>query len=107
MAKNETAKICAILSYFLLGIIWYYADDKMRKNKLAGHHAKQALVLFIAYVIYQVAFGLLTLITLGLFALVGWIGFVLFFAWWVLGIYYAFTDQKEELFWIGQFAKNL
>lgn len=105
MAKSD-AKICGILSYFLIGIIWYFADDKMRKNAYATFHAKQALALFVAFVIWKVAFFLLTAITLGLFVLVGWIGFLLFFIWWILGVYYALTEQKKELFWIGQFAKN-
>ena len=44
-AGNE--KLCAILSYLLIGIVWYFADDKLRKSEFAKYHVKQGLFLFL------------------------------------------------------------
>lgn len=104
--KNEQSKVCAILSYLLIGIIWYYADDKMRKDRFAGFHAKQALVLLIACIAWNILFAILTMITFGLFALIGWIVSLLLLVWWIMGLIYAITGQEKELFWIGQYAKK-
>jgi len=103
MAKNDNAKLCAILSYFLAGIVWYYVDDKMKKNKFAEFHAKQALVLLITSIIINVVGMIIPII--GWFIILP-IGGLLVLIWWILGLIYAATDKKTELFLIGQFAKK-
>ena len=45
--KNDNSKLVAVLSYLLIGIIWYFVDDKVKKNAFAKFHVKQALNLFI------------------------------------------------------------
>ena len=102
--SNDNAKICAILSYFLVGIIWYFVDEQMKKNAFAKHHAKQALVLLIVSVIWNVAYVFLSIITLGLFALVGWIVSLGLFVLWIIGLVYAITDKKTQIPLIGGFA---
>ena len=39
--KNE--KLVAILAYFLVGIIWYFADENMKNSSLAKFHTKKIL----------------------------------------------------------------
>ena len=57
--KVENEKICAALSYILIGIIWYFADEKMKKSELARYHAKQGLVLLIAAICYSIVLSIL------------------------------------------------
>lgn len=106
MAKNDNAKLCAILSYFLAGIVWYYVDESMKKNKFAEFHAKQALVLLLVSIIWSVVSGILTMLTLGLFFPLALLGNLFLFVLWIMGLIYAATDKKTELFLVGQFVKK-
>ncbi len=113
MAKSNDAgneKTCAVLSYLLIGIIWYFADEKMKKSSAVKYHVKQGLVLLIAWVIYSIIISILlwplVLMSFGafypliqLFNLVPWI-FV------ILGIINAANGKQKELPIIGKFAKN-
>ena len=55
----DEGKACAALSYLIVGIIWYFVDDEMKKNGFAKYHAKQGLVYLIASVIYSIALSIL------------------------------------------------
>ena len=96
----EEGKVCALLAYLLVGIIWYFADEKMKKNNFAKYHAKQALVLLIVSVVGS--------LVLGIIPVLGWIVLPFFslatviFA--VLGIINAANGAQKELPVIGQFA---
>ena len=57
-ASVENEKVCAILSYLLIGIIWYFADEKMKKSNFAKFHVKQGIVLFIAGIIVSIVYGI-------------------------------------------------
>ena len=102
---------CAILSYLLIGIIWFFVDDKMRKNNYAKFHVKQALILLLAWVVVWVALAILGLI-IGWIPVVGgvvmWIlrivfGLILFIIW-LIGILAAATSKEKELPVIGTYA---
>ena len=103
MAKKteiENEKVCAILSYLLVGIIWYLADEKMKKSQLAKFHAKQGLVLLIVSVAGHIILTLIPIIgwvILPFFSLV-----ILIFA--ILGIINAANSTHKELPIIGQFG---
>ena len=58
MSKKEIeeGKAAAVLSYLLIGIIWYFVDEKMKKNSYVKFHVQQAIVLIIASVIYSFQF---------------------------------------------------
>jgi uncharacterized membrane protein len=110
MTKNDTAKICAVLLYVfpIVGIIWYLVDEDMKKNLFAKYHLKQALMLFIVGLIfsavYTVIYIILSVITLGIFALIGWIGYFLPFIWVIQGLIYSIKEEKKPLWVIGDFA---
>src|SRR4030042_2111361 len=102
---------CAILSYLLIGIIWFFVDDKMRKNNYAKFHVKQALILLLAWVVVWVALAILGLI-MGWIPVAGgvvmWIlrivfGLILFIIW-LIGILAAATSKEKELPVIGTYA---
>jgi uncharacterized membrane protein len=105
--KKKNTNLCAILSYLLVGIIWYFADKKMKKDKFAKFHVKQAIVLMIAWIIWSVAVAVLMSLTMyslvplmTILQLVPWV-FV------VLGIINAINNKQKELPLIGKYAKKL
>jgi uncharacterized membrane protein len=105
---------CAILAYLLIGIIWYFADDKMRKNNFVKFHVKQALVLMIVSIIVSVALSILGLILMWI-PIIGWV--ILWILWfvfgvgsfvlWLMGIIAAATSKQKVLPVIGEFAEKL
>ncbi|RLC36174.1 hypothetical protein DRH27_05625 [Candidatus Falkowbacteria bacterium] len=97
----EEGKVCAILAYLLIGIIWYFADDKMRKNDFAGFHVKQALILIIISFAGSIALSM-TFVLVWLIPLYQLVVFVFV----VMGIINAYNGQKKELPIIGQFGKK-
>ncbi len=97
----QQGKICAMLAYLLIGIIWYFVDEKMKKNNFAKYHVKQALVLLIislaGSIVLSMTFVLIWLIPVWQIAV-----FVLI----VIGIMNANNGQKKELPIIGKFGEK-
>lgn len=107
-SKEGNEKICAALSYLLIGIIWYFADEKMKKDKFAKFHAKQGLVLLGAAILWSIVLNLLfrSFWTMGAWGLWNLLSYVpLVFA--VIGIVNAMNHQEKELPLIGKFASKL
>ncbi len=103
-SEVENGKVCAILAWFFpIGLIWYFADEKMKKNKFVGFHVKQSLVLFIAAVIINIVGAIIPF--LGWFIILP-LGMLLVFVWWIMGLIYAISGREKELFLIGQFGKK-
>jgi uncharacterized membrane protein len=107
MAKNtvEAGKGCAILAYLIVGIIWYFVDDKMKKNEYARFHVRQALVLLVIGVILGILNSILVWIPV-----IGWIIMVvleiLLFIAWLMGIISAINGKKKQMPFLGQYAKK-
>jgi uncharacterized membrane protein len=112
----EEGKIAALLSYLLIGIIWYFVDEKMKKNSFVKYHVQQALVLLIFSVAIAILnailmgiIGVITLITFGLGAilffiptLVGLIPLV----FWIFGVIHSLQGAEKELPFIGKYGKK-
>ena len=111
--KGDDGMVCAILAYFLVGIIWYFADENMKKSSLAKFHTKQALVLLIVDIVLMIAASILGAI-LVFIPFVGWAIMSLIwtvlslglFVLWLFGIIYAATKKEKAIPIIGQFAKK-
>jgi uncharacterized membrane protein len=111
----EEGKVCAILSYLLVGIIWYFADEKMKKNNFAKFHAKQGLVLLIAAIAYSILLGIIFgIIFTPLFFMGGWGLFWIFrllyyvpLIFTIIGIINSANGNERELPIIGKFATKL
>lgn len=111
----EEGKIVAILAYivWLVGIIWYFADDKMKKNNFAKFHVKQSIILVISAVVIWIAVGILSFIFvltifLAFLAVLLWIAaWILIVLWVILGLVHAINGEEKELFLIGGLAKHL
>jgi uncharacterized membrane protein len=111
----EEGKLCSVLAYLLIGIVWYFADDKMKKNSLANFHVKQGIVFLIATLIYDIILGIVLSIILIPFAFTG-------FGWGLIGVlrllYYiplifliigivnSLNGNKKELPIIGHWGKK-
>lgn len=103
MGDVDNGKACAILSYLLVGIIWYFADDKMRKNNFAKFHAKQGLNMLIIGVILSVVLNILMFALSFLWFVVQ----IIWLAWlvlWIIGIVNAATGKLKPVPVIGGFA---
>lgn len=99
--KQENDRLCAILNYLIIGMIWYLADEKMKKNSFVKYHFKQGLVLLIFEIITSLVMGV---------PLLGWliapIFYILVFVFIILGIINAANNQEKPLPIIGGFADN-
>lgn len=99
--SNENIKLCALLSYLLVGIIWFFADEKIRKSDYVKYHVKQGIVLFIAWLIVSViwqipVFGKVVAPILDIILIV----------LLVIGIINALNMQKKQLPIVGGFAEK-
>ncbi|MFO7710313.1 MAG: DUF4870 domain-containing protein [Candidatus Woesearchaeota archaeon] len=109
MKKKEKSKLCAILSYFLVGIIWYFVDEELKKDKSAKFHAKQALFLLLVSFVISLAIGIFSGIPF-----IGWI--ILFagsllqlgiFVLWVIGLIKAIQGENKPIPVIGEYAEKI
>ena len=103
---SGNSQLCALLSYLLVGIIWYFADDNMKKDSFVKFHVKQAIILFI----FSIAWSVLLRILVVLVFYLGPIFFVLNYVPLILtiiGIIYALNKQEKDLPVIGSYAKKL
>lgn len=101
MAKTTNdGKTCAILSYLIVGIIWYFADDKMRNNEFAKFHAKQGLNLLIISFAGNLILGIIPIIGWMLLPIFGIAIFIL----WIMGLISSINGEKKMVPIIGQYA---
>ena len=98
--KNE--KLVAILAYLVVGVIWYFVDEKIQKSSLAKFHVKQAINLWIISVCLNV--GLSIIIFVG-WILIPIVNFVILI-WWIIGLIHAMNGHETEIPLIGKFAKR-
>lgn len=105
MAKNQNATLCAVLSYLLIGIIWYFVDDQMRKDSYVRFHVRQSVALLILWIIFAIIGSVLNFIPV-----IGWIisallGLVVLVLW-LMGLIGALQGKTNEVPIIGGFAKS-
>ncbi len=93
-------KLCSILSYLIIGLIWYLVDVKIRTEK-TRFHVKQGLILLIAELINSAIWGI---------PLVGWVigpiinvGLIILI---IIGIVNALNDEEKVLPVLGKFSEK-
>ena len=105
--KNvEEGKLCAFLSYLLVGIIWYFADDKMKKNDFVKFHVKQGIIFLIAGLIFS-ALGSIFVSVPALGSLINSLLGLCVLILFIFGIINALNGKETPLPIIGGFAKKL
>ncbi|MFH1396083.1 MAG: hypothetical protein ABIG93_01670 [archaeon] len=120
----EDGKIVAFLAYLLIGIIWYFVDENMKKNTYVKFHVKQGLVLLIFSVILAIVgiilasivgviVGFLAAATYGMGMILMFIpGLIMFLVWainiilLIFGIINSLSGKEKELPVIGRFGKK-
>lgn len=100
-SSAENANVCAGLAYLLVGIIWYFVDEKMRKDALVTSHVKQALVLFIVSLAGSLILGI-TIIGIFLIPIFNLVVFV--FA--IIQMIAAFQGNEKELPLVGKYGEK-
>lgn len=100
VTKTDNSKTCAVLAYLLVGIVWYFADEELKKSDLAKFHVKQSLNLLIISLVGSMALGLIIVI--------GWMLLPLFqlavAVLAIIGIINAINSDKKLLPIVGQYA---
>lgn len=101
-AMRDDSKMWAFLAY-LLSIVGFVLVLATKKNDAyAMYHAKQSLVLFLAWVI---AWIVILVPFIGW--LVSWILYILLFVLWIIGMVNALNGKKVPLPVIGSFADKI
>ncbi len=106
LAKKDEDKIFALLCYLIsiIGVVIVLLTKKER-GKFSLYHAKQGLVLFIAWIAIGVIASILAFIPF-----IGWlistVLWILMLVLWVIGIINSLTDKKEPLPIIGKYAEK-
>lgn len=98
--KVENERLVSALSYILIGIIWYFADENMSNSSLAKFHVKQAINLWLFLVLIQIVANLMLFFGM----VVAFIGDVLVFVLLIFGIINAVDNKERYLPVIGKMA---
>ena len=109
---NEVA--CAVLSYLLVGIIWFFADENMRKSAFVKRHASQGLVILVLSVAASIVLSILSAILVWI-PVVGWMLIniiwvaveLCIFILWIMGVIHAATGKDEKMPFVGEYAEKL
>jgi len=90
----EDGKICAILIYIvsIVGIIWFFVDEKQKNNPFTKYHAKQGLALLIIGTVVSI-------LTCGF-------GSILPLVLAIIGVINAANGEMKELPAIGKFGEQ-
>lgn len=100
---SSKSKAAAVLSYLLVGIVWYFADKELKHDALAKFHAKQGIVFFAFFALLQIAVKFLWVFGGFMRPIIGLLQLVL----WIFGIAYAIQGKEKPLPIIGGLAKLL
>lgn len=108
----DEGKICAILAYLLIGVIWYFVDEKMKKNSFVRFHVKQGLVVLAISIVFWIVQAVLIMPLMfvpglgwGLFTIFRLIGLAILVLV-IIGIVYAAQGKQNELPVVGKFGSR-
>lgn len=105
-ANNVSAgRACAALAYiFPVGLVWYFTDGQMRRNRFAAFHVHQSLAAALVFLVGWFLGTLLAFVFVGvlLHVIIGILGVV----WFVQGLHYALHDREETLWLVGGFGRR-
>lgn len=111
MAKNQdNVKAVSILSYFFVGIIWYFVDENVRRNPNAKFHVKQALNIGIIGVVVSIIFSFFGWFAFYSFGLLYWIFLIVrlgIFVLWLVGLLNAINMKKIRFLLLETGQRNI
>lgn len=107
--KTENEKIASILCYFLVGIIWYFVDENLKKNSNVKFHSKQALNLIVISIVLNIGFtilyNILFFMRFAVSSIESIVGLAILILW-IIGLINAINSKKSEIPIVGQFANK-
>lgn len=98
--KMRDSKAVAVLSYLLVGIIWFFLDEKISKSNFARFHVKQAINLWVFLIIVQVLAGLMFLFG----EILAFAGTIVWLILLIIGLVNSSEGRRKELPIIGNLA---
>jgi uncharacterized membrane protein len=104
LTDNVAGALC-YLAGFITGII-FLVISPYSQNKFVRFHAFQSIFFSIAWIVLNVAVGMMSVLTHGLFALLLPLIYLALFLAWLYIMYTAFTGKKVKLPVIGDLAEK-
>jgi uncharacterized membrane protein len=101
----EEGKLCSILSYLLVGIIWWLVDENLKKNSFVKFHVKQSIVLLIFSVILSIVVSIFYFIPI-IGMLLSMLTSIFLIILVVIGIVHASEGKEYGIPIIGEFAEK-
>ncbi|MFA6461266.1 MAG: DUF4870 domain-containing protein [Candidatus Woesearchaeota archaeon] len=104
--KSQEDKGFAFLGIFLTVIGFLLVLLLKKQDKYAMYYAKQGLVLFIGFVLVNIASWFVSWIPIigNIITAVLWAGMIIL---WILGLVYSLSGEEKEIPIIGEFADKI
>lgn len=99
---KDHEQLVAILCYFVIGIIWFFADSEMHKSKLVRFHSKQ----MINIAVFNIAITLSSLLIPIIGDYIYSVGGLLLLVLWVIGLIAAVNEERRAVPIIGHMAEQ-
>jgi uncharacterized membrane protein len=98
--------LVSILTYFIIGIVWFFVDNRIQDSSFIKFHVKQAIVLFIADLLLSVIIDFIYYIPI-LGSILSDIAYILMLILVIIGIFNALSSKQKELPLIGKYSSYL
>ncbi len=99
---KDHEQLAAILCYFIIGIIWFFADKEMHKSKLVKFHSKQMINISI----FNIAIGLSGILIPVVGDYIYSVGGLILLVLWAIGLIHAVNEEKKHVPFIGLIAER-
>lgn len=99
----DQGKACALVIWviWIVGLIWFLADEKQRNNKFTKYWFKQSLIMLIFGVVISIV---------AIIPILGWIiyvvGLIFLLIAWIIGLVRIVQGKTIPIPIIGQFAEK-
>jgi len=100
------SKLFAFVGVFLLIIGFLLVYGLRRRDTYAMYYAKQGIILTFLALIAMIASALFGWIPVA-GAIISTVCWIVFLAFWLLGLVYSLSDKEQELPVIGKYAKQI
>jgi uncharacterized membrane protein len=104
LTENVAAALCYLFG-FITGIIFLVLAP-YNASKFVRFHAFQSIFLNVAWIVVSIAFGMLSIMSHGILALLWPFLCLAFFLTWLYIMYTAFSNKKVKLPLIGDLAEK-
>lgn len=106
MAKNDgQSKLCAFLAYFIIGIVWFFVDKNLRKDKFVALHVSNAISVWIVAIVVNVI-NMVLFWTVIIPIILGFALMILGLIWLIQMLIYVINGESKYLLFLEPLAKN-